>query len=104
MSHLEDMTEGYILDRQTGKLIQAKTENDPVNKPRHYRFGDYELIDVIDALLLDGGFSPTEAFYVMTILQYIIRSPRKNGLQDDLKAKYYLDRLIEIKNRNLEEE
>lgn len=96
---LEDIQEDYIYFgpdyRSDGGEI-----NDVVNKPKHYRFGNFELIDVIDALLTDGGFSPIEAFYGMTILQYIVRAPKKNGIQDLLKAQYYLNRLIRIEEEN----
>lgn len=83
------------IDRYTHKP-QCKPSDDVINRPQHYLFGGMELIDIIDALLLDGGFTPFQGFYVATILQYIVRFPKKNGLQDLRKARFYLNRLIEV--------
>lgn len=54
--------------------------------PPHYKGNGMEVIDVIDAFNLD--------LYQGSIVQYIIRHKTKDGKQDLLKAKWYLDRLI----------
>ena len=54
--------------------------------PQHYKGNGMEVIDVIDAFNLD--------LYQGSIIQYVIRYKTKDGKQDLLKAKWYLDRLI----------
>ena len=85
-----------------GPLSPVQSDDDVVNRPQHYLFGGHELIDIIDALLQDGGFNSVEGFYIATILQYLVRFPKKNGIEDVKKARFYLDRLIAIKNKEEE--
>lgn len=73
----------------------AQTDN-MVNSPKHYMIGKYELIDFLDELAVHGGYSAVELGYVLSILQYVCRAPKKNGLQDYQKAKWYLTRLVEM--------
>ena len=35
-------------------------------------------------------------FYVLNIIKYVVRFPKKNGREDLLKAQTYLSRLIEF--------
>ena len=71
-----------------------KSENDSIN-PNHYRFGDMEAMDFVDAVLKYGKFKAYQAHYVFNVIKYLVRAPRKNGLEDLKKAKWNLDRLIE---------
>ena len=66
---------------------------DNVNHPSHYTSGSIECIDAIRAATtgLDGFTS----YLSGTILKYIWRWHHKNGLEDLLKARRYLDWLIE---------
>lgn len=66
-------------------------QGDPVNHPKHYTFGKIEVIDVIDDW--ECGF------YDGTIIKYIARYRHKNGLEDLKKARWYLDRLIELEEK-----
>lgn len=79
------------IDRITD-VIETKKDN--IN-PNHYRFGDIEAMDFVDAVLKYGGFKVNQAHYVFNIIKYLVRAPRKNGLEDLRKAKWNLDRLIE---------
>lgn len=79
------------IDRITG-AIEAK--KDTIN-PNHYKFGDMESMDFVDAVLKHGGFKVNQVHYVFNIIKYLVRAPRKNGLEDLKKAKWNLDRLIE---------
>ena len=71
--------------------------NDPVN-PCHYRAGDIELIDVIEAFDLDKDAYLCQAF------QYIARHKGKGGRRDIEKAVWYLQRWLnrdaQISQRN----
>lgn len=65
-----------------------------VNHPNHYKQGGLETIDVIDAFTKEC--TGVEAFYVGNIIKYICRFKKKNGLEDLKKAKWYLDKFIDI--------
>jgi len=72
---------------------------DSVTKPRHYKYHDLDTFD-----FLKGGFAPEvlEGFLVGNIIKYIQRYPLKNGLEDIKKAQKYLEKLIEIKTKDLD--
>lgn len=60
---------------------------DPVNKPQHYTFGRFEVIDVIEDWQL--------GFHTGNVVKYIARAKHKgNELEDLRKARWYLDRAI----------
>lgn len=67
---------------------------DKVNKPEHYTYGQYECIDVLEDVLRDC--TGQEAFCIGNVIKYLWRYKRKNGLQDLEKAKWYLEKAIEI--------
>jgi hypothetical protein len=67
--------------------------SDNIN-PNHYKFGDMESMDFVDNVLKYGGFEAEQAHYVHNIIKYVIRAPRKNGMEDLKKAEWYLNRLI----------
>ena len=59
-----------------------------VNHPRHYNQGKIEIIDAIEDWNLD--------FCEGNVIKYVARHKHKsNPLQDLLKAKWYLERIIE---------
>lgn len=67
--------------------------NDKVN-PSHYRQGKFETIDVIlDTVQHLNG---REAYLVGNIIKYISRYNFKNGIEDLEKARWYLNKLIEV--------
>lgn len=78
--------------------VVEEEENDNVNQPRHYTAGKYEVIDVIEDRVerLPGK----EAFHVANITKYISRYDLKNGVEDLKKARFYLDRLIDLKEES----
>lgn len=70
-------------------------EYDMVNHPKHYQTKNgLEAIDVIEAFTADlrGG----EATNTGNVLKYMCRWKHKNGIEDLKKARWYLDRLIEL--------
>ena len=76
------------------EVIEYKAKKDNIN-PNHYKFGDIESMDFIDAVLKYGKFKAYQSHYVFNVIKYLVRAPRKNGLEDLKKAKWNLDRLIE---------
>tara|TARA_A100001011_G_C13912605_1_gene675704 strand:- start:326 stop:637 length:312 start_codon:yes stop_codon:yes gene_type:complete len=69
-------------------------ESDMVNHPPHYNQKGIECIDAIEAVT-DTGF---EYYLQGNIMKYIWRYRYKEGIQDLKKARWYLDKLIEIRN------
>ena len=65
---------------------------DNVNHPKHYTKGGIECIDALKAATV--GKTGIEAVCVANIIQYLWRYEEKNGVEDCLKAKWYLERLI----------
>lgn len=65
--------------------------NDPVNSPAHYTQGNMEVIEAIEGLRLN--------YHQGNIIKYVSRYNMKGGIQDLQKARWYLDRLILIEER-----
>lgn len=63
---------------------------DNVNHPAHYNQGGIECIDAIKAALTEEEF---RGFCKGNALSYIWREKHKGGMEDILKAEWYLDRL-----------
>ncbi len=65
---------------------------DAIN-PKHYKQGDIECIDAIaSATVNKKGIA---AVCTANIIKYLWRCEDKNGREDLLKARWYLDKLIE---------
>lgn len=63
--------------------------------PKHYAYSKYECIDVLKDILGEEGF---KEFCRGNVFKYLWRYNHKNGKEDLLKAKYYLEKLIEVLN------
>ena len=75
-----------------------ETGCDSVNEPKHYKLDglDIESIDVIRAVLGEGGF---KAFCRGNALKYLIRADRKGGVEDLEKARVSLNWEIGMEDR-----
>jgi hypothetical protein len=76
------------------EILFGKPEDDPVNRPGHYTSGGIECIDALEA-----SMSPIEyaGFLKGQVFKYIWRYRLKGKpVQDLKKARFYLDRLIQI--------
>ena len=72
----------------SGKLEERPTlEKEEITSPNHYRNGKVEPLDYIIANELD--------FLEGNIVKYITRHTYKGGVNDLLKARTYLEKLIE---------
>ena len=60
-------------------------------KPKYYNKGKIEVIDILEDQL---SKEELKGFYLGMVIRYLTRERKKNGLEDLLKAKYYLDRFI----------
>lgn len=68
--------------------------NDAVNKPKHYSYGKYECINVLEDVLKD--LNGLEAFCIGNAFKYLWRYKLKNGTEDLKKARFYLDKAIHL--------
>ena len=80
-----------ILNKYKSKAVKVVKDN--VNHPSHYTQGATECIDAIKEAT--KGLFGIEAVCTANIIKYVWRWKFKNGVEDLLKAKWYLDRLIE---------
>lgn len=71
---------------------------DMVNHPVHYESGKFECIDV---MLETQGEEAVKDFCILNAFKYLYRHRRKNGVEDIKKAKWYLDKYIEIENKEV---
>lgn len=79
--------------KDMGKSETAK--EDKVNHPRHYDLpGGGQAIDVIEDMLDDAEI---EGYYKGNIIKYIARYKKKGGAESLKKARWYLDKLIALK-------
>ncbi len=67
--------------------------NDNVTHPPHYTQGKVECLDAIESAVT--GLAGIDAVYTAQCIKYLWRWHLKNGLEDLLKALFYLKRLIE---------
>ena len=74
----------------------SNKNKDNVNHPSHY-LGKVEVIDYIEDKLSEDQF---EGYLVGNVIKYLSRYQKKNGLEDLKKGRWYLNKLIEIKDRN----
>lgn len=69
-------------------------DSDMVYHPPHYETGaGFECIDV---LLETQGTEAVEGFCLCNAMKYLYRNTRKNGVEDIRKAKWYLDKYLEL--------
>jgi hypothetical protein len=67
-------------------------QNDIINKPKHYNFGEIEPLDAIEDWDLP--------YHLGNTVKYIARHQHKGKPLEDLKkAQYYLNRYIEKYNK-----
>lgn len=78
----------------SSEKLTIKSKHDAVNHPSHYCVGGIECIDVIKATI--KGMSGFEAFCHGNAMKYLFRWQYKNGVEDLKKARWYIDKLIEI--------
>lgn len=71
--------------------------NDVINHPSHYETGKFECFDVMmEALEVEK----VKDFCLCNAFKYVYRSQRKNGTEDIQKARWYLDKYIELDGQN----
>lgn len=69
-------------------------EQDMVNHPPHYNQGRFETIDVI--LDVTRHLPGDQGYLVGNVIKYMSRYYFKNGKEDLFKARWYLNKLLEL--------
>ena len=78
--------------------MPESSKHDNVNHPKHYCKGGVESIEFVKAAV--SNLSGFEAVCVANIIKYAWRYKEKNGLEDVMKARKYLEWLIEEVGKN----
>ena len=68
-------------------------EEDMINNPNHYNNGAIECIDAIEQSMTLEGF---RGYLKGNVQKYVWRYESKGGLQDLMKAHWYLNKLISV--------
>lgn len=80
--------------------MEDKAKDDKVNHPHHYDLpGGSQAIDVITDMLDD---TEIEGYFKGNIIKYIARYKKKGGAESLKKARWYLNKLIAL--REVQEE
>lgn len=72
------------------------TPEDVVNHPSHYETGKFECIDV---MLETQGTEAVMDFCICNAFKYLYRHKNKNGIEDIKKARWYINKYIEIQEK-----
>lgn len=91
--YMESKTERVGYKRKSNDVKQRK-RNDVVNSPSHYMLGSHEVKDIV-SLVADKYHKGSVAHNIASALEYQMRAPEKNGLEDIKKARKCLDFAIE---------
>lgn len=73
----------------------ADVATDAIN-PKHYKTSKYECIDVMIDIF---GVEAVKTFCKLNAFKYIWRTDNKNGVEDIEKAQAYIDKYIELNNK-----
>lgn len=74
----------------------STSTNDNVNHPSHYETGNFECIDVMIETQCKEDIMD---FCICNAFKYIYRHNNKNGVEDVKKAKWYLEKYIELSEK-----
>ena len=87
----------YIARYMTIENAASETIPDNVNHPKHYETGKFECIDV---MVETQGEEAVKAYCLCAAFKYLYRHKWKNGLEDIKKARWYLDKFIELEGES----
>lgn len=70
---------------------------DNVNHPSHYETGKFECIEVMQEVF---GTEAVQNFCVCNAFKYLYRHRRKNGKEDIEKAQWYINKYLELEEKD----
>lgn len=99
---LEDYKKAqYYLDYMIMYMSKTEKVDEKRTKPNHYKGGKkIETIDWIEDQLSPEAF---EGWCLGLIIKYLCRYSHKNGLEDLVKAQYYMNKFIEKYSKRIKE-
>lgn len=74
-------------------IDRIESKFDSVNHPQHYTNGQYECIKVMEDVF---GKEATQDFCILNAFKYVWRHKNKNGKEDIEKAVFYLNKFLEL--------
>lgn len=77
--------------QNTPSVTVETTDN--VNHPSHYETGKFECIDV---MIETQGVEAVKHFCLCNAFKYLYRHNGKNGVEDIKKARWYIDKYLEL--------
>jgi hypothetical protein len=81
-------------------IDSAKQLEDIIQKPSHYHKNEIDVNGYLEKHFpLEGSYTVAEGFYIGNVIKYTSRYKDKNGLQDLEKAKFNLNKLIELEEK-----
>ena len=89
---MEECTDGFCPMPSTGQPLHFF---DPVDKPIHYAAGSVECIAAIEAQLTPEEF---RGYLKGNVAKYMWRERKKGGKESLKKARWYLNKLIELES------
>ena len=87
-----EIERNYNIMMEAKNMTVRRHSSDAIN-PSHYKQAGVECIDVI---LQTQGAEYTKGFCLCNAMKYLYRHNAKNGDEDIKKAKWYLDKYLEI--------
>lgn len=91
---IDDSWEFMKVNEPFTRKVDMQEEQDVVHEPPHYQFGKFSARMIIE--LVGKTYKSASVFYhVGNALKYLMRAPRKNGLEDLKKAKQSVEFAIE---------
>ena len=94
--HLSDLLSAYdAAEKKDNELVEPEklVDDNSFGESARYNRGGIECIDIMKAMTADK--SGIEAICVSNVTKYLYRYKDKNGLVDVIKARNYLNKLIE---------
>ncbi len=73
--------------------MSEQVSHDMVNHPNHYTQGG---IECIDAMISAFGKEAVKSYCVVNAFKYIWRAEHKNGMEDLEKARWYVNKALEL--------
>lgn len=70
---------------------------DNVSHPSHYETGKFECIEVMQEVF---GTEAVQNFCVCNAFKYLYRHRRKNGKEDIEKARWYINKYLELEEKD----
>lgn len=74
------------------------------NNPDYYRINSQDTLDTIVSIVENNNLSIKESILLFNTLKYLVRFNNKGGYHDLVKAKDYLERMMEVYEKEDEKE